>query len=266
MGWNILFSLLSGIAGALIGTYLGSVFLHWHKVKNVRAIAIKALNIFKSYAEQKKSYAEATCQFNNDLTISEKRAVVVALHKLGVPFKIPTKESFNIKNLKFKNVIIEANENTSMIEQINKGNCDNLFFSDVESYFTSNLQVYAMRNVGKKYVEEVFAKSSFDISDQVRPFKNPDNWERLFTPGELQTISVLLIKLWDQSYFTSEGKINLDTIQPLLNEIEIGLWDKYLSWDLDAYLNMREQRRLTNIAQTMLTIKQQQPITIKPAN
>ena len=46
-----------------------------------------------------------------------------------------------------------------MIQQIEKGNCDNLFFIDIESYFTSNLRLNAVRNVGKKYVEEVQSKS-----------------------------------------------------------------------------------------------------------
>ena len=57
--WSWLLPLISGAIGALIGTYGGSYFLHWKqekKIKNVRAMAVKALNVFRAYA--KKSYIE----------------------------------------------------------------------------------------------------------------------------------------------------------------------------------------------------------------
>ena len=55
--WSWLLPLLSGTVGALIGTYCGSHFLHWKKekkIKRVRAMAVKALNIFKEYAQKKR--------------------------------------------------------------------------------------------------------------------------------------------------------------------------------------------------------------------
>lgn len=127
--WSWLLPLISGAIGALIGTYGGSYFLHWKqekKIKNVRAMAVKALNVFRAYA--KKSYIDTANEFNNKLNISEKRAVVVALHKIGVPFEISTKDDFDIKNLRLKDIIIDRDEIDAMIQQIEKGNCDNLFF------------------------------------------------------------------------------------------------------------------------------------------
>ena len=56
-------------------------------------MAVKALNVFRAYA--KKSYIDTANEFNNKLNISEKRAVVVALHKIGVPFEISTKDDFD---------------------------------------------------------------------------------------------------------------------------------------------------------------------------
>ena len=50
--WSWLLPLISGAIGALIGTYGGSYFLHWKqekKIKNVRSMAVKALDIFKEY-------------------------------------------------------------------------------------------------------------------------------------------------------------------------------------------------------------------------
>ena len=120
--WSWLLPLISGAIGALIGTYGGSYFLHWKqekKIKNVRAMAVKALNVFRAYA--KKSYIDTANEFNNKLNISEKRAVVVALHKIGVPFEISTKDDFDIKNLRLKDIIIDRDEIDAMIQQIEKG-------------------------------------------------------------------------------------------------------------------------------------------------
>lgn len=60
-------------------------------------MAVKALDIFKEYAQHKKSYADSANEFNTKLNVSEKRAVVVALHKLGVPFEAPTRDTLILK-------------------------------------------------------------------------------------------------------------------------------------------------------------------------
>ncbi len=92
-----------------------------------------------------------------------------------------------------------------MVIQIDKGNCDEQFFIDVESYFTSNLRLNAVRNVGKKYVEEVHAKSWIE-KDKPNTIINPTDWFKLFTPGELHTILVLRTQLANTEYFSQEGK------------------------------------------------------------
>ena len=227
--WNWLSPLISGAIGALIGTFGGAYFLHWKqekKIKNVRLMAIKALDIFKEYAQQKKSYADTANEFNTKLSISEKRAVVVALHKLGVPFEAPTKDIFDIRNIRFKDVTIDKDEITAMIVQINKGNCDNHFFTDIESYFASNLRLNAVRNVGKKYVEVVHAKSYVE-KEKPDTIINPPDWYKLFTPGELQTILVLRTQLANTDYFSQNGQADSNKIKDLIREIEIGLWDNY---------------------------------------
>lgn len=154
---NIFSGLFSGTVGALIGTFLGTHFLHKKKYSGVRKIAIKTLNIFKKYA--KKSYKEAENQFNNELNITEKRAVVVALQKIGIPFLGASVNSdFNINDLHFRNTMIDKDEIDEMVQQIKKGNCDNLFFEDVESYFTSNLRVKTLRDIGKNTWKKYWLK------------------------------------------------------------------------------------------------------------
>lgn len=211
-------------------------------------MAVKALNIFKVYAQQKKSYAEAANEFNTKLSISEKRAVVVTLHKLGIPFETPTKDTLDIKSLIFRNVSIDKDEVDAMIMQINQGNCDNLFFTDIESYFASNSRLNAVRNVGKKYVMDVLAKSHIN-KDIPNTIINPNNWITSFTPGEYQTIAVLRDQLALGDYFAVNGNADSEKIKTLIQEIEIGLWDNYLFWDYESYQNIRNQNHLARIIQ-----------------
>lgn len=249
--WNWLLPLVSGAIGALIGTYGGSYFLHWKqekKIKNVRSMAVKALYIFKEYAQHKKSYADSANEFNTKLNVSEKRAVVVALHKIGIPFEISTKDDFDIKNLRLKDIIIDRDEIDAMILQIEKGNCDNLFFIDIESYFTSNLRLNAVRNVGKKYVEEVQSKSRVEKDAPNTIVSQPD-WHKVFSPGELQIIFVLRIQLANTAYFLPDGNADPVKMKTLIREIEIGLWDNYLFWEYESYQNIRAQHNLANIIQ-----------------
>lgn len=220
-------------------------------------MAIKALNIFNEYAQQKKIYAEAACEFNTKLSISEKRAVVVALHKLGVPFETLTNDIFDIKNIRFKDVVIDKDEIITMIVQINKGNCDNFFFMDIESYFTSNLRLNAVRNVGKKYVEEVHAKSYIE-KEKPYTIMNPLDWYKQFTPGELQTILVLRTQLSNTDYFSQNGQADPKKIKDLIREIEIGLWDNYLFYDYESFMNVRAQHNLADVVQNMIMMNQQQ--------
>ena len=249
--WSWLLPLISGAIGALIGTYGGSYFLHWKqekKIKNVRSMAVKALDIFKEYAQHKKSYADSANEFNTKLNVSEKRAVVVALHKIGIPFEISTKDDFDIKNLRLKDIIIDRDEIDAMIQQIEKGNCDNLFFIDIESYFTSNLRLNAVRNVGKKYVEEVQSKSRVEKDAPNTLVSQPD-WHKVFSPGELQIIFVLRIQLANTAYFLPDGNADPVKMKTLIREIEIGLWDNYLFWEYESYQNIRAQHNLANIIQ-----------------
>ncbi len=178
---NIVLSLLVAIIGGLIGTYCGSYFLHLREesnTKKVRSIAIKALEILKKYAKQ--SYREAENEFNNTLSITEKRTIIVALHKLGVPFEIPYNELFEIKKMHFVDKVIDKEEVDDVILQINKGYCDNLFYLDPDSYFAENTS-FAKRNVAKKFVKEVLSKSRGSKNHLV---SYPENWSSIFGVGD----------------------------------------------------------------------------------
>lgn len=171
----------------------------------------------------------------------------MALQKIGIPFLgASTNSDFNINNLHFRNIMIDEDEIDEMIRQIKKDICDNLFFEDVESYFTSNLRLKALRDIGKKYVEEVLAKS-YIRSDNTNLIVYPFNWMNTFSPGEIQTLYPLHCRTADRGYFASAGSVNPEKIKNLIREIDLGIWDNCLLWDYDAYRNIQTQNKLGDL-------------------
>lgn len=240
---NFIIALLTALIGGLIGTYFGARFLNMreeNKMQRVRDIAIKALNLIKKYAKQ--SYRNAENDFNTSLSITEKRMVIVALHKLGVPIGVPSNEVFNIRKVFFVNTIIEEDEINGIILQINKGFCDNLFYIDPDTYFAANYTQFAMRNAGKKYVSEVLAKSRVNVA--TNQLIEPIDLGTIFSLGEFKAIQVLRDQVRDQMYFDKNGLPIKERIESLLKDIDLGLWDMYLMWNFEAYQNVKTQNQM----------------------
>ena len=240
---NFIIALLTALIGGLIGTYFGARFLNMReesKMQRVRDIAIKALNLIKKYAKQ--SYRNSENDFNTSLSITEKRMVIVALHKLGVPIGVPSNEVFNIRKVFFVNTIIEEDEINGIILQINKGFCDNLFYIDPDTYFAANYTQFAMRNAGKKYVSEVLAKSRVNVA--TNQLIEPIDLGTIFSLGEFKAIQVLRDQVRDQMYFDKNGLPIKERIESLLKDIDLGLWDMYLMWNFEAYQNVKAQNQM----------------------
>lgn len=240
---NFIIALLTALIGGLIGTYFGARFLNMreeNKMQRVRDIAIKALNVIKKYAKQ--SYRNAENDFNTSLSITEKRMVIVALHKLGVPIGVPSNEVFNIRKVFFVNTTIEEDEIDGIILQINKGFCDNLFYIDPDTYFAANYTQFAMRNAGKKYVSEVLAKSRVNVA--TNQLIEPIDLGTIFSLGEYKAIQVLRDQVRDQMYFDKNGLPIKEKIESLLKDIDLGLWDMYLMWNFEAYQNVKAQNQM----------------------
>lgn len=240
---NFIIALLTALIGGLIGTYFGARFLNMReesKMQRVRDIAIKALNLIKKYAKQ--SYRNAENDFNTSLSITEKRIVIVALHKLGIPIGVPSNEVFNIRKVFFVNTTIEEDEIDGIILQINKGFCDNLFYIDPDTYFAANYTQFAMRNAGKKYVSEVLAKSRVNVA--TNQLIEPIDLGTIFSLGEFKAIQVLRDQVRDQMYFDKNGLPIKEKIESLLKDIDLGLWDMYLMWNFEAYQNVKAQNQM----------------------
>ncbi|WP_407194918.1 hypothetical protein [Citrobacter farmeri] len=132
-----------------------------------------------------------------------------------------------------------------MIKQIKNGNCDNLFYADVEKFFTENVRMNRIRKIAENYIENVMSLSSLKFDENNTPIDiiKPDNWVDLFTPGELKTIQTFIQLLVDISYYDSRGNIKTEEMIKILSEIKSGMWDNYLLWDNTAYQNMQLQKK-----------------------
>lgn len=239
-------ALLTAIIGGIIGTYCGARFLNKReedKMEMVRAIGIKALEVLKKYSKQ--SYRNAENDFNTSLSLVEKRTVLVALHKLGIPIGTPSDESFNIKKVCFVDTPIDVDVINDIILQIQKGYCDHLFYADPDKHFAANDTLYALRSAAKKYVNEVLAQSTLNVQNKIT--EPPQNWNLKFSLGELKPILVFRDQVDVPLNFDDKGKPKAENIKSLLKEIELGLWDSYLTWNYEAYQNIRIQSQMANI-------------------
>lgn len=236
VSFKIFVILLSAIAGGFLGAWFSYRFQR-RKIVKVRRIAIKALEIFLNYAKKRQTYDLAAPEFDNKINIVEKRAILVALCKLGIPVVRPVDEVFCIKHIRFEHEEIDRDTIKLMIEQVDKGNCDELFFSDVEGYFSSNSRLMAVRAVAKKYVDIDFSKCIYDKKNNV--INHPKLPSDLFTPGEFNVLSVFRQRTnWDV-YFDVTGKAILEKMTTLKKEIDLGIWDSYLFWNWESYQNMQ---------------------------
>lgn len=92
-------------------------------------------------------------------------------------------------------------------------------------------------------MEEVLAKSR-KIENTII---NLQNWNNLFSPGEMQILYVFIHRTSNSGYFTADGSIDPAKIKDLIREIDLGIWDNYLSWDYDAYRNLQTQNAIGDI-------------------
>jgi hypothetical protein len=234
-----------------IGTFFGAYFLNWRserKISGVRKIAIKCLNKIKDYDKSGKTYKNVEDEFNNDITTAEKRAVLVALQKIGVPVKFPFQQPFNIRVITFYPELINSKEVEEMIAQIKTGNCDHLFFSDPDIYFTENNRIKAMRTVAKNCVNNALRQSYVGENESGNLERVlPKVWSDSISGGEMNVLLVFLSKTNNDSYYNADNKADQKKMDSLVKEIELGLWDTYLQWDHDSFRSMNQQLSVNNV-------------------
>lgn len=250
---SIAVTLLSGVAGAFVGTYFGAVFStrrQEKRLREVRKMALKAVDIFKSYAHGGKTYDETADQFNNSMSISEKRTIIVALHKLGIPVQVLSSEAFNISKVTFARQIIDKDELDAIASQIESGHCDTLFHSDPETYFDDNIRQKSLRSVAKRWVQEVLVNSTLSENRQIVTY--PKDWFNAFTLGERYALCVMKERISTEEYFNSNAQIDSKKIADLLRDIDCGLWDNCLYWDYTNYQSVISATSLNATVERMI--------------
>lgn len=240
-------NIIVGLFSALVGTYFGVYFLDKRKESNmvkIRKVAVKGLEIFKTYSKNNGTFDLAIPEFNAKLTIAEKRTIIVALHKIGIPVTTTISGLFDIKSVQFLPIVIDKEVIDDSIVQINSGQCDHLFFEDPDKYFTDNIRTITLRNIAKRFVKDVYAKSVCDKT--LQKIKYPqEEWDAI-SWGEKKAIAVFRDQLNVDLYFNSDGKSNEEKIDKLLSEIELGVWDIYLNWTYESYNNMNQATNLNS--------------------
>lgn len=248
--------ILSAVLGGWVGAYFGSKYQESKeekKMAEVRGIAIKALTVLKKYSKQ--FYCNAENEFNTSLTITDKRCVIVLLHKLGIPVSVPANEKFDIHRIHFASRIVDADEIDGIILQIQQKHCDNLFFLDAETYFTSNLHYTALREVGKKYVKEVLSQSIFN--KETKQVSYPDGWVSKFGLGEYFAIRILHEQACTDILYDQKGYAIPEKMDQMLREIDMGIWDNCLFGSYEMYRNAKAQIEMSTVLQSMAMAQQQ---------
>ena len=235
------------LLSALIGTYFGTFFLakrEESKVKKVRKIAIRALKIVANYSKYNGTYDKACQELNAKLNIAEKRAVIVALHKLGLPIRIPANAPFDIKEIHLSNEVIDSDLLDDINVQIEHGHCDHLFYKDPDKYFSENMRIYTLRELAKRFVEDTLGHSTYKPKEE--KIWLPDNWLTSYSWGEKKVLWVFKCQVTSSVYFHKDGTPDQDKLSQLKTEVDTGLWDNYLLWVAEAYDNLSSGTNLSN--------------------
>lgn len=243
---EILIGIITALIGGFIGTFLGSYLIskrQERKMSKTRKIAIKALDIIKGYIEKGQPITNAENEFNRQFSIPEKRAIIVALHKLGISIGVAVNETFNISKICFVKKNIDVKTIDDIKTQINNGYCDNLFYVDPDTIFSTN-SLFTLRNVAKKYVTEVLSKSTLNIKENKIDFES--GWEKNFTLGELKSLLVFNEQVNVPINFDGNGKPLQNRIESLQKDIDLGLFDTYLTWNYEIYFNVKYQNQVIN--------------------
>jgi len=177
------------------------------------------------------------------------------LHKLGIPVIVPANESFDIHRIHFAERTIDEKEIDGIMLQVNQRHCDNLFFIDAENYFGMNRQYTAVREVGKRYVKNVLAKSH--CNNETKQVRYPDDWVKTFGLGEYMSLRILHEQACSDVIYDQNGNVIPERIEQIIHEIDMGLWDNCLFGNYEMYKNAKKQIEMSNALQSMALAQQQ---------
>ena len=79
-----------------------------------------------------------------------------------------------------------------------------------------------------------------------------------YSRGEKLALAFFKVRVSLNEYFDEEGKIAKSKIDQLLKEIDRGLWDNCLCWDIEAYQNIQSANNLNNQFSTFLQAQKEE--------
>ena len=141
-----------------------------------------------------------------------------------------------IEYISFENKRINKDELSAIAAQIENGYCDHLFYLDPEKYFDENVRLRTVRSTAIRWVREVFSNSIIDR--EVKQVIYPKNWFDSFSYGEQCAISVFRNKTSVEWYFNIKNEADKNKMEQLVRDIEVGLWDTSLYWEIENYQNL----------------------------
>ncbi|ATM00747.1 hypothetical protein CK910_21450 [Aeromonas sp. CA23] len=222
---------------AFVGTWAGAYIIIWRqesKLKYPRKLMTDILDLLGKYD----SYQKAESDFNNRSAI-EKKAVLVALKKLGVPVQLNIlNDAFDIDNVKLGNEKVSSDTIIKMKEFVKKGLCDDLFFKEIESnFYSAPPKIIFARNLALTFLDALATQGDDVKLIHVVEKAAKMNW------NQFEIIQVF----YNTVDFTSDKKISVEKINAAKTNVNNGVFDHLFYWDIRAFNNMNSQRNVADI-------------------
>ena len=215
----------------------------------LRKLSIRALKEIRRFSQGKNTYKKAEGLFNTEFDLAQKRAILTALFKVGLPIDIPKYGNINISNIEFQDVIIDKDLLDGMISNINHGYCDKYFDEDISSFISTEVRTGLLRDLAKRFVDEVVAKSTLD-GLQVNL---PGTLLTRFTNGERRALVVFRESVLDESYYDMSAKRpDLEQLEILKREVDMGLWDNVLTKDPFDYMHVKKSFQILTYQENLM--------------
>ncbi|HHH1368325.1 TPA: hypothetical protein ACPZHQ_002259 [Yersinia enterocolitica] len=234
------------ILATFIGAWTGAwVIVRRQELKNIypRELLSGVLNKFLGYP----TYDKAKDEFNK-YSLVEKKAVIVALKNLGVPIVINiANDTYDIENIKFDEKPVTKEAITKMIDFVNKGLCDDLFFKEIGSnFFNASPKIIFARELAIKFLDALSTQpNTTTINDIMRVASINFN--------QFQVIQVF----WSTvDVFNDDNTLSGTKIKNAKANVKNGVFDHLFYWDFRAFSNLSSQKNLADAV-----LQQYQPVT-----
>lgn len=183
------------------------------------------------------TYDKARDEFNKYSHV-EKKAVIVALKNLGIPIIINiTDDAYDIENVGFSEKPVSEEAINKMIDFVNKGLCDDLFFKEIGSnFFNAPPKIIFARELSIKFLDALSTQpNTTTVNDVMRVASINFN--------QFQVIQVF----WSTvDVFNDDNTLSSEKIKNAKANVKNGVFDHLFYWDFRAFSNLSSQKSLAD--------------------